>query len=222
MRKQSLSFYHTSRCLTYFLGIYFGLIVPSFAQTDKILEPDFKAFLAKFPKASLPYTFAVKEKAKFKKSANLTPKEVKAFLTGFQNPDGANVSHYDALIEPFPFTKNEEGRLGGSVATGQKIAVLHQTETFVLFLTRVAFEQKGYDNVEGEQYLLYSCGLDGKPINVLPVAQKVQFDLHSNSVKGTIDSQYNIKLEVEIYTPAETQKKMEHYVVQSNGKIVAL
>ncbi|TAE05328.1 MAG: hypothetical protein EAZ95_19905 [Bacteroidetes bacterium] len=189
------------------------------AQDKPRPELDFKVFLAKFPKASLPYVFAVKEKAKFKKSAYLTRQEAGAFLTGFQNPDGANVSHYDALIEPFPFTKNPEGMIGGSIASGQRIAILHQNEAFVLVLTRVAFEQKGYDNVEGEQYLLHSYTHEGEPITVLPVAQRVQFDLHSNSVKGTIDAQYNINLQVEIYTVSGTETKTERYTISPTGKI---
>jgi hypothetical protein len=207
------------RIKIYVLLLCLGTFAPVWAQTEKTPELDFKVFLAKFPKASLPYTFTAPEKPKFKKSANITRQEAEAFLTGFQNPDGANVSHYDALIEPFPFTKNPEGMVGGSIASGQRIAMLYQNETFVLLLTRVAFEQKGFDNVEGEQYLLYSYTAEGQPITVLPVAQRVQFDLHSNRVKGTIDAQFNINLQVEIYTVSGTETKTERYTISPTGKI---
>jgi hypothetical protein len=192
---------------------------PAYAQE---VEPDLEAFLKRFPKTTLPYTCKVNPKAKFKKTSELSKEDAQNFLIGFKTPQGFNVDYYQTLIEPFPLYKNEEGKEHMDVSTGQIIALLKRTDAYILFVTRVAFEQKGFENVSGEQYLLYSITPTGLPIHVVPIAQKVQFDLHSNQTTSKIDKDGNITVEVEVYTVSGTEKKTEKYKIEGDGKIVSV
>ncbi len=185
-------------------------------------KPTFASFLKKFSQKNLPYVCVVNPKANFRKNTQISKEEAANFLTDFPNTDGRNINIYESLIEPFPPTKNEAGIIFSAKTTAQKIALLKRTPTYVLVLIRVAFENQGLDNMAGEQYVLHSFTTDGKPLTSVPIAQHVQFDLHSNKVSGRIDAAGNIKTLVEIFTVSNPRQYEEKYKILESGKIVAV
>lgn len=198
-----------------FLILLCFLTLPAHAQ-----EGDFEAFLKTFPKGKLPYVCEVK--STHKKKYPISQTEAKNFFTSFKNTDNHEVNHYEALIEPFAPSKDEEGREFASEATAYKVAILQRTEKYVLVLTRVLAIQKGFENVESEQFLLHSFSATGEPIHVLPIAQKVQFDLHSNEVRGKVEANGFIWTRIQIHTISGTEEIIERYQIQPNGIIQKL
>jgi hypothetical protein len=198
-----------------FLTLLFFSALPAHAQ-----EADFEAFLKSFPKRKLPYLCEVK--SSYKKKHPISQTEAKNFFTGFKNTDNHEVNHYEALIEPFMPSKDEEGREFASEATAYKVALLQRTEKYVLVLTRVVALQKGFENMESEQFLLHSFSITGEPIQVLPIAQKVQFDLHSNEIRGKVEANGSIWTRVQVHTISGTEERIERYQIQPNGIIQEL
>lgn len=199
------------------LFLFFGLMIalPAFAQ-----QADFEAFIKSFPQEKLPYL--CKTSPAYKKQKPISKKEASAFLGGFKNTDGHTVSHYEMLITPFKSSKTEAGKGAMSKTKGYKIAFLQQTKAYIVVLARVAFIQKGFDNIEGEQFLLHTFKIDGTPIHTLPIAQKVQFDLHSNEVHGKVEANGYIWVRVQTHTVSGTEERIEHYQIQADGTIKEL
>ena len=181
--------------------------------------PDFEAFIKKFPVKKLPYQAVAKEKVKFSAAAQITQEEAATFLVGFENPNKQTVSHYSELIEPFPLTKNEEGMEIMAVGTAQRVALLQRTDQYILVLIRSKFETKNFEHISGEQYVLHTFTPSGEPLTAVPIAQKIQFDLHSNQVSSTIDAKGNIIAIVEVFAPSGNSKTEEKYRITESGLI---
>jgi hypothetical protein len=187
---------------------------------SKAQSADFEAFIKKFPKKTLPIQCEYKPKQKFNKSLKISPLEAKTWLTSFKSPDGIDLNLYETLIEPFGPTKSPEGRLLQTKMNAEKVALLKQTDEYVLVLIRVYFLDKVMDYSEGERYFIHTFKPDSTPISVLWVAQKVQFDLHYNQISSQIDENGNIVSLVEVFAPSENTKKEEKYRITEMGEIV--
>ena len=202
--------------MRFFLIFLNFLIFSSFVRAQ---NTDFENFLKKFPTASLPYTCVVKPKTKFPKSSEMTKEVAEMYFSGFKNTHGHAVNHYESVIEPYGPEKGENGKIISSLAKAWYVALLKRTDNYVLVLTYLTFENKGIDYMEGEQYLLHSFTANGQPIQVLNLAQRVQFDLHSNKVSGKIDTDGNIICTVEIFAPSDNSKREEKYRITEQGRI---
>jgi hypothetical protein len=182
-------------------------------------EADFDVFIKKFPKGKLPYTCAYKPHVKFIKSLKINKLEAETWLSMFKSPEGFDVNLYESLIEPFGPTKSSEGKKLVSKMQAQKVALLKQTDVYVMVLIRVSFLQQVADYMEGERYLLHTFKPDGTPISVLWIAQRIQFDLHYNQISSIIDESGNIVSLVENFAPSDTSKREEKYKINEEGVI---